>query len=70
MKDDEGSYLANIIMAGSQSEHEEETGLITLHDHEFNKDVMISEVYEVPFREIWMRAGSQTFDPLIHLQTV
>jgi hypothetical protein len=69
MKDDDGAYLANIIMEGSQSEHEEETGLITLHDHAFNKDLMISEVYEVPFREIWMRTGSQTFDPLVHLQT-
>jgi hypothetical protein len=69
MKDEEGAYLANIVMEGSQSEHEEESGLITLHDHEFNKDLMISEVYEVPFREIWMKTGSQTFDPLVHLQT-
>jgi hypothetical protein len=70
MKDDEGAYLANILMEGRQSEHEEESGLVTLHDHAFNKDLVISEVYEVPFREIWMQSGSQTFDPLIHLQTV
>jgi hypothetical protein len=70
MKDDAGAYLANILMEGQQSEHEEESGLITLHDHPFNKDLMISEVYEVPFREIWMQAGRQTFDPLIQLQTV
>ena len=26
---------------------------------------MISEVYEIPFRELWMREGLQTFDPLV-----
>jgi hypothetical protein len=30
---------------------------------------MISEVYEIPFREIWMRAGMQTFEPLVELET-
>ena len=69
MRDDQGSYLANIVMEGQQSEHEEETGRIVLHDHAFNKDLMIDEVYEVPFRELWMRDGMQTFDPLIQLQT-
>ena len=69
MKDDQGAYLANIVMEGSQSEHEEELGHIQLHDHPFNKDLVISEVYEIPFRELWMRDGIQTFDPLIQLQT-
>lgn len=70
MKDDNGAYLANIVMEGNQSEHEDELGKITLHDHPFNKALMISEVYEVPFRELWMREGIQTFDPLVQLQTV
>lgn len=69
MRDEQGSYLANIVMEGQQSEHEEETGRLVLHDHAFNKDLMISEVYEIPFRELWMRDGVQTFDPLIQLQT-
>ncbi len=69
MKDEEGAFLANIVMEGSQSEHEEETGRIQLFDHPFNKDLMISEVYEVPFRELWMRDGQQTFDPLVTLET-
>jgi len=69
MRNDQGSYLANIVMEGQQSEHEEETGRVVLHDHAFNKDLMISEVYEIPFRELWMRDGVQTFDPLIQLQT-
>jgi len=69
MKNDNGAYLANIVMEGDQSEHEEETGLLVLSDHPFNRDLVISEVYEIPFREIWMRSGAQTFDPLIQLQT-
>jgi hypothetical protein len=69
MKDDLGAYLANIVMEGDQSEHEEETGRIVLHDHPFNSHLIISDVYEIPFREIWMRKGAQTFDPLIQLQT-
>ena len=69
MKDDEGAYLANITMEGNQSEHEEETGRLKLHEHPFNKDLAISEIYENPFRELWMRDGVQTFEPLIQLQT-
>jgi len=68
MRDEQGSYLASIVMEGSQSEHEEETGRLVLHNHPFNEDLVISEVYEVPFRELWMRDGLQTFDPLIQLQ--
>ncbi len=69
MKDGESAYLANIIMEGNQSEHEEETGKLVLHEHPFNKDLVISEVYDVPFRELWMREGMQTFNPLIQLET-
>jgi hypothetical protein len=70
MKDDAGAYLAHITMQGEQSEHEEETGRVKLHDHPFNKDLVISEIYEQPFRELWMRNGVQTFEPLKTLQTV
>jgi hypothetical protein len=63
-KDDSGVYLANILFEGEKSEHEEETGRIVLHDNAFNGDVVISEVYETPFRELWMRNGCQLFDPL------
>jgi hypothetical protein len=66
-RDGDSAYLANILMEGEQSEHEEETGKIRLHDHPLNKDLVISEVYDVPFRELWMRDGQQLFDPLITL---
>ena len=63
-QDDSGKYMCNILFEGQKSEHEEETGSIKLHDHPFNKDIVISEVYEQPFREMWMRKGHQLFDPL------
>ena len=28
---------------------------------------LLSEVYETPFREMWMRNGCQLFDPLAKL---
>ena len=67
-KDDSGTYLANILFEGDKSEHEEEAGRIVLHDSAFNKDIQVSEVYETPFRELWMRNGCQLFDPLAKLE--
>ena len=64
MRDEHGAYLANITMDGQQSEHEEESGRLKLYDHPFNKDLTISEIWEQPFREMWMREGVQTFEPL------
>ncbi len=66
-KDDSGTYVANILFEGEKSEHEEEAGRIVLHDNPFNRDLVLSEVYDVPFREQWMRKGCQLFDPLAKL---
>jgi hypothetical protein len=66
-KDDAGTFLANILFEGEKSEHEDEKGSIVLHDNAFNKDIVVSEVYETPFRELWMRRGCQLFDPLAQL---
>lgn len=67
MRDGDKAYLASILMEGQQSEHEEETGSLRLYEHPFNKDVVVADVSDVPFREIWMRDGMQTFDPLVTL---
>lgn len=69
MRDDEHAWLANITMEGQESEHEEETGRVKLYEHAFNAGLDVSEVYEIPFREIWMKDGLQTFEPLVELQT-
>jgi len=68
MKDDAGAFQANIVMEGGQSEHEEETGKLRLYEHPFNESLSIPDIYDQPFREMWMREGIQTFDPLIQLQ--
>ena len=69
MKDGEANYFAQITMEGAHSEHEDEKGVVRLHDHPFNKALSIADVYEVPFREQWMRDGIQTFQPLVQLET-
>jgi hypothetical protein len=67
MKDDQGRYLARMVFDGQLSEHEEETGSLVLHEHPFNRELPLGDVSEFPFREVWMRDGLQTFDPLISL---
>jgi hypothetical protein len=69
MFDETGSYLARITMEGEQSEHEEEAGRIQLYPHPFNRELALSDIYERPFRELWMREGVQSFEPLAQLQT-
>jgi len=42
---------------------------MVLHDNPFNRDIVVSEVYAEPFREVWMRNGCQLFDPLTRLSS-
>jgi hypothetical protein len=69
MRDNDTTWLAHITMQGQQSEHEDEKGSLKLYDHPFNQALDISEVYETPFRELWMRSGVQSFEPLVELET-
>lgn len=64
IQDDAGSWIAKILMEGLASEHENEQGSLELHDHDFNVLLDVEDVCEVPFREMWMRHGQQTFAPL------
>jgi hypothetical protein len=65
MRESDENYLANIWMEGQQSEHEEESGYLRLHEHPFQGSLALPDVADVPFREVWMRDGMQTFEPLI-----
>lgn len=65
MRDSDENYLANIWMEGQQSEHEEESGYLRLHEHPFQGSLALPDVADVPFREVWMRDGIQTFEPLV-----
>lgn len=65
MKDEEGSFLATITMAGELSESEEESGSLKIFPHPMTAPLDdLDEISTVPFRELWMRDGVQTFQPL------
>jgi len=65
MRDSDQCYVAEILMEGNQSEHEDESGRLRLHEHAFQGALALGEVSEVPFREVWMRDGVQTFENLV-----
>jgi hypothetical protein len=67
MNDDDGSYMTTIVMAGLFSENEEERGGIVLHSQGMAELIDDWDVTTTPFREQWMKNGSQTFHPLQHL---
>jgi hypothetical protein len=52
----------NIFMEAPHSQHEEETGRLTLFEHPMTEALTISEVSTYPFREEWYQAGMQTFE--------
>ncbi|MCR4373417.1 MAG: acetoacetate decarboxylase family protein [Acidobacteria bacterium] len=59
-----GSYMASMRMNARFSENEEERGSIEIHAHEFAAGLDRDGVNTTPFRELWMRDGLQTFQPL------
>jgi hypothetical protein len=64
MTEDPARYKVDVRMNGRFTQHEEETGELTLHDHPAYTRLRINEVAAYPFREIWMKDGVQTFDEL------
>lgn len=64
MADSSGRYRADIRMQGDFTEHEEETGDIEIHPHPMTESIMDADIQSWPFREMWMKNGVQTFDPL------
>lgn len=60
----EDRYKVNIYMEAPHSEHEEERGELTLHDHPFLKGLDPADIESIPFREEWYRKGLQTFEEL------
>lgn len=62
--DASGSYMASMAMNAQFSENEEERGSIEIHAHDFTAGINRDLVNTTPFRELWMRDGTQTFEPL------
>ncbi|HRI62521.1 MAG TPA: hypothetical protein PK228_22425 [Saprospiraceae bacterium] len=63
--DDSGAYIGIMDMQGQLSEHEEGTGTVRLHDHRFFEHVDLSTMDTLPFREMWMKAGVESYHRLI-----
>ena len=57
-------FKVDVRMAGRFTQHEEESGELTLHDHPVCARIRIDEIASYPFREIWMKDGVQTFQEL------
>jgi hypothetical protein len=62
--DEAGSYMATMAMNAQFSENEEERGSIQVHAHDFTSGLDRDGINTTPFRELWMRQGLQTFQPL------
>lgn len=63
--DPESRFRVNILMEADHTEHEEETGSLTLHPHPMTAGLTIDEVNTYPFREEWYGKGQQTFDYMV-----
>lgn len=61
----ETRYKVNILMEADHTEHEEETGSLTLYKHPMTEGLTIDDVNSYPFREEWYGPGQQTFDPMV-----
>ena len=63
-KDEHGTYLSVLLMNGPFLEHEEERGSLILGPHVFNAAIDRDEIATTPFREQWMKQGTETISPL------
>jgi len=68
--DESGSYIGIMDMQGSLSEHEEHTGTIHFHEHRFFNQLDLSAIDDLPFREMWMKDGVESYHELISLSGV
>lgn len=62
--DPESRYKVDIYMEAAHTEHEEERGSLTLHEHPMTEGLTIDEVNSYPFREEWYGKGLQTFEQM------
>ena len=63
--DPETRCKVNILMEAEHTEHEEETGSLTLYEHPMTEGLTLDEINTYPFREEWYGTGQQTFDPMV-----
>jgi len=63
--DPEERYKVNILMEADHTEHEEESGSLTLYEHPMTAGLTLEEIDTYPFREEWYGKGLQTFDQMV-----
>ncbi len=63
----EDEHLAEVLMEGESSEHEEGTGSLSLRAHPLLAGLDVEGLEPSPFREQWIRAGMETFHPVVPL---
>lgn len=62
--DSTGTYMATMAMNAQFTENDEERGSIEIYPHAFTSGIDADGLNTTPFRELWMRDGFQTFQPL------
>ncbi len=67
MTDPQGRYMVDVRLKGSITEHEDQTGSGTFHDHPMCGQLADGDLPPTPFRELWMKDGCQLFDELSKL---
>ncbi len=64
MTDEDSRYKVDMNLQGDFTDHEEETGSLTIHSHPMTEKLVGMEIETFPFREMWMRSGRQVFQEL------
>jgi hypothetical protein len=57
-------YRANVQITGEYTVHENERGSMILYPHELTRATLPSEVAPYPFREHWLKNGTEVFHSL------
>lgn len=57
-------YRANVQISGQYTVHENERGSMILYPHELTRAILPSEVAPYPFREHWLKNGTEVFHSL------
>jgi hypothetical protein len=66
--DKSGSYMGIMDMRGNLSEHEDSTGIVVLYpSHRFFNHVDLSTMDTLPFREMWLKDGVESYHDLIEV---
>jgi len=64
MMDGAQRFKADIQISGRYTVHEHEKGRMILHDHPMTRALTLDEVSAYPFREHWIKEGTEVFHPL------